>query len=317
VPRLGRAFVPQPAVALDVTDAEISGKLAQVSKTAVLTLRARADEQHRPDRVLLDPVAAEWMARLPWPPELDGWYQNDAQGNLALRADDVDQIVRRCVAQLGTRVVVELGCGLSTRRQRLAELSQLEWLDVDLPPMIALREALGAPPPHVAGSVLDLAWLDVVPNSETPPLLIAEGLLYYLPRTEVDRLFAAIAARLPGAVILFDVVGVDDFPRLLENSSSVGAPVAWKLERNFDQVLLEFGLDPIPEFDPDELMKDALSRYWHRFNARTRGLIYFAMGTPEVWARRSGMVLGRFVSAALTGGPDGSTPPAPPVDLAP
>jgi O-methyltransferase involved in polyketide biosynthesis len=238
--------VPQPAVALDVTDAELSGKLAQVSKTAVLTLRARADEQHRPDRVLLDPVAAEWMARLPWPPELDGWYQNDAQGNLALRADDVDQIVRRCVAQLGTRVVVELGCGLSTRRQRLAELSQLEWLDVDLPPMIALREALGAPPPHVAGSVLDLAWLDVVPNSETPPLLIAEGLLYYLPRTEVDRLFAAIAARLPGAVILFDVVGVDDFPRLLENSSSVGAPVAWKLERNFDQVLVGVwpGSDP-------------------------------------------------------------------------
>lgn len=300
--------------ALIVDDAAIAGKLAQVSKTAVLTLRARADEQLRADRILLDPVASEWMARLPWPPELDRWYQNDAQSNLALRADDVDHIVRRCVAHIGSRTIVELGCGLSTRRQRLADLDQLAWLDVDLPEMIALRESLGAPPPHHPGSVLDLAWLEVVPKSTTPPLLIAEGLFYYLPRAEVDRLFAAIAERLPGAVILFDVVGVDDFPRLLENSSSVGAPVAWKLERNFDEALLEFGLELIPELDPEELTRDALTRYWQRFNARTRGLIYFAMVTPEVWARRSGMVLGRFPAPRLTPGPGGSTPPAPPAD---
>lgn len=293
-------------------DARVAGRLAQVSKTAVLTLRARADEQNRPDRILIDPVASEWMARLPWPAELDHWYQNDAQNNLALRADDVDSIVRRCVDHLGSRSIVELGCGLSTRRQRLADLNQLAWLDVDLPEMIALRESLGAPPPHFAGSVLDLAWLSMVPKAKTPPLLIAEGLFYYLPRAEVDHLLAAIARRLPGAVILFDVVGVDDFPRLLENSSSVGAPIAWKLERNFDEALREFGLELIPELDPEALTRDALRRYWPRFNARTRGLIYFAMGTPEVWARRSGMVLGRFPAAPLTPGPDGSAPPTPP-----
>lgn len=298
--------------ALIVSAAAPATALAQVSKTAVLTLRARADEQSRPDRLLHDPVAAEWMAQLPWPPELDPWYANDAQNNLALRADDVDQIARALVSRERCRTIVELGCGLSTRRRRLADVANLAWLDVDLPPMVALREVLGAPAPHFAGSVLDPAWLDAVPKDSSPPLLIAEGLFYYLPRGEVDRLFAVIAARLPGAVILFDVVGVDDYPRLLENTTSVGAPIAWKYERNFDEVLSDFGLEEIPEMGPERLTREALSRYWHRFSARTRGLIYFAMNTPEVWARRSGMVLGRFPGAPLTPGPAGSTPPAPP-----
>lgn len=267
--------------------------LAQVSKTAILTLRARADEQQRPDPCVVDPTAVAWLAQLSWPPELDGWYQPDAQLALALRADDVDRIVRRYVAAAQPRSIVELGCGLSTRRQRLPELAHLAWLDLDLPPLIAVREALGAPPPHRGCSVLDPSWISSLPAGPDH-LFIAEGLFYYLPRAEVDALLTAMAQRFEGSALLFDVVGATDYPKLLENSRSVGAPITWKLERDFDEVLLDFGLEPIPQLTPDQLMHEALTRYWERFDRRTQGLIYFAMNTPEVWARRSGMVLGRL-----------------------
>jgi O-methyltransferase involved in polyketide biosynthesis len=267
-----------------------------VSKTSILTLRARADEHARADRAFADPVAAEWFTRVAWPIELDAWYGPAAQIALALRADDIDQILRRYARSTPLSGVVELGCGFSTRQSRLADLSIDRWLDVDLEDVVRLRRSLGASGEQVAASVLDDVWMDRVSGDPSGQIFIAEGLLYYLPRREVDRLFDTLTRRFPGAAIIMDVLGANDHATLLRNTAAVGTPVAWRYEGDFKDVLAGFGLASVPGFEPDRLLEDALKRYWARFDDKMRGAIYWAMNNEMSMRSRSGTVLGRLRS---------------------
>lgn len=269
--------------------------LSGVSSTAILTLRARAEEHTREDRVFEDPLGADWWARSEWPAELDAWYGPDVQMALALRADDIDRIAARYAELERPRSIVELGAGLSTRRHRLPGLSSLAWTDVDLPEVVALREAWGvggAEHRQVACSVLDRRWMDALEPDSGPHLFIAEGLFYYLPRAEVDALLTDLRMRFPGSAIIFDVVGATDYAKLHENTARVGSPIEWKLETHFESALSDFSLREVPEFEPRRLAFDAVDRYWQRFDPKTRGMIYLAMGSPLFMAGRSGTLLG-------------------------
>lgn len=271
--------------------------LSGVSKTAILTIRARADEHGRDDRVFEDPLAVNWWARLSWPEELDPWYADDAQANLAFRADDLDRIVRRYAATQPAVRITELGCGLSTRQDRLSDLSVEHWLDVDLPEVVDLRHSWGAGGDrheHVGGSVLDHAWMDHLGGDPASHIFIAEGLLYYLPRPDVDTLLAELARRFAGSVLTMDVIGANDYPKLLENTTSVGSPIQWKFEGEYKNVLEDFDLQTVEGFEPDRLTKEMLARYWHRFSAGLQGSIYWARNVEEFWQRRSGTILGRL-----------------------
>jgi O-methyltransferase involved in polyketide biosynthesis len=271
--------------------------LPGVSKTAILTLRARAEEHARADRVFSDPLAADWWGRIAWPAELDAWYGPHAQLPLALRADDIDRIVLRWLEAEPHACVIELGCGLSTRRSRLGARVD-HWVDLDLPDVIELRRSWGSGGEgheDIASSVLDHTWMDRIRREPRSRIFIAEGLLYYLPRDEVDRLLAELGRRFSGSAILFDAVGANDYPTLLANSRSVGAPALWKLEGPPAGVLGEFGLAAVPGFEPDRLMKDALARYWPRLDAKVRGAIFFGMSSEAYLEGRSQMVLGRLM----------------------
>lgn len=269
--------------------------LSGVSKTAILTLRARADEHAREDRIFADPIAAEWFSRMQWPSEeLDAWYGPDAQRNLAFRADDIDEIARRYHATHPATCAIELGCGLSTRRDRLGTAAPPRWLDVDLPEVAALRRSWGIEHEQVGSSVLDYAWMDNVTGPSDSNLFIAEGLFYYLPRAQVDLLLAKMRQRFAGSALILDVIGENDYDKLLQNTTRVGSPIQWKLTPPYDNVLEDFGLQTLEEFEPVRLNDDALHRYWDLFDAKLQAAIYFAWHTPAFWAGRSGTVLGRL-----------------------
>lgn len=268
-----------------------------VSKTAILTLRARAEEHLRQDRVFSDSTAEDWFSRVSWPAELDCWYGPDAQYALAFRADDIDRILCRYAADLSAIHVTELGCGLSTRRNRLSALRVQHWVDVDLPEVVALRRSWGAggtDHDHIAASVLDHTWMDQIHGDPSAHAFIAEGLLYYLPRPQVDALFAELRRRFPGSVIILDVLGANDYPILLANTKAVQTPIQWMFEGDFDNVLSDFGLAVVSGFEPNRLMEESLKRYWPRFDMKMRGLIFMAMNSKAIWARRSGTVIGRL-----------------------
>lgn len=265
--------------------------LPGVSKTAILTLRARADEHLREDRVFADPLAHAWFQQLEWPAELDEWYADGAQTNLALRVDDIDHILRRFAEDHPVRSVVELGCGLSSRPDRLAGLGAT-WTGVDLPEVIEQRERWSAPGRNVAASVLDDRWMQALEGAEH--VFVAEGLFYYLPRAEVDALLTRLAERFAGSVLITDVIGVDDFPKLLENTARLEAPIQWHHEGPFTEALERFGLEPVDGFEPDYLLKSALVRYFKRLGPALRVMSWWALNADMLPPGRSGNILGRL-----------------------
>lgn len=264
--------------------------LTGVPRTALFTLRARADEHRKRRGRFEDPWAAEWLARLGWPRELDRFYSGWIQGKNAARAAQIDAVLRRLSGELD--LVVELGCGLSSRRQRLQEDFRGAWVDVDLPEIVRLRAALGADvgATTVAGSALDDAWLDAVRAPPARVAVIAEGLLYYLPEADVRAAFARWRARLPGTSMAFDVIGALDFEAARGYSRRLGADIHWAAPPPFEAAMAELGLAPIEGLEPDAVLKDALLHV----GPGLRPLLAGFSKLTFLKDRRSGLMVGRL-----------------------
>jgi O-methyltransferase involved in polyketide biosynthesis len=107
--------------------------------------------------------------------------------------------------------VVEVGCGLEDRGRRLAgqlpDDTVVDWVYVDLPAVVALRERLGvgAGATTLAVDVADAGWMHDVPGSDLPTVVVSEGLSYHLERTGVARYLDGIAAGCPyGSLVITD-----------------------------------------------------------------------------------------------------------------
>lgn len=125
----------------------------------------------------------------------------------AVRVATFDEAVRRFLNQHPGGTVVALGEGLETQFWRL-DNGRVRWLSVDLPAVLDLRQRVLPQDPRqdsYAGSALDLGWLDQLDVAQ-PVLVSAQGLFPYFQRNEVHELIAAIADRLPGSSLVFDVV---------------------------------------------------------------------------------------------------------------
>jgi O-methyltransferase involved in polyketide biosynthesis len=152
---------------------------------------------------LTDPVAIEVVDRLDY--DFAG-FARGARGH-AVRVATFDRAVRRFLGSHPAGTVVALGEGLETQFWRL-DNGRVRWLTVDLPETVELRRRLLPDGPRQSthtGSALDLGWADELSPAD-PILVSAQGLLPYFQRDQVHGLIAAIAQRLPGSLLVFDVV---------------------------------------------------------------------------------------------------------------
>jgi O-methyltransferase involved in polyketide biosynthesis len=125
----------------------------------------------------------------------------------AVRVATFDAAVRRFLGLHPAGTAVALGEGLETQFWRL-DNGRVRWLTVDLPETKELRQRLlpdGPPQSSHSGSALDIGWLDGLSPAD-PILVTAQGLLPYSQRDQVHGLIAGIAERLPGSLLVFDVV---------------------------------------------------------------------------------------------------------------
>jgi O-methyltransferase involved in polyketide biosynthesis len=181
--------------------------LTGVSETALLTLRARANEARRPDSIIDDPMAIVLMDSIHYD---FGKFGPANRQDMALRALAYDNNARRYLADHPSATVVALAEGLQTSFYRLDAGGlgdQFRWLTVDLPPIVALRSRLLPASERVstcAQSALDFSWMDRVDTSEGV-FLTAEGLLMYLQPDEALGLIAQCARRFPGGQMMFDL----------------------------------------------------------------------------------------------------------------
>jgi phthiocerol/phenolphthiocerol synthesis type-I polyketide synthase C len=167
-------------------------------------------------------------------------------------------------------VIVNLGCGLCTRYNRLfKDNKNVTWYDLDLPNVIALRQKYFHPNERyrmASASVTDPTWTDhiKIPSQDTPVLVIAEGLFYYFEDSEVKAILSNIADKFPGSEILaeFPSIFLQYINKLLKPTSIEDMGSSFKMG------LFE-PIDTLWRWDPRLELKEEIhpfERYEYSFN---------------------------------------------------
>jgi hypothetical protein len=132
-----------------------------------------------------------------------------------LRTMWFDRIAWMFFAAWPESTAITLGAGLCTRwgrlRPRLPRPHSIEWLNIDLPEVVAWRDR-HVPPGETEGnlacSILDTAWLDRVGLRPGRPVVVfLEGVCPYLPQAALEAMLSGLAARFdecdaPGWLVL-------------------------------------------------------------------------------------------------------------------
>jgi methyltransferase (TIGR00027 family) len=183
-----------------------------VGLTALGIAYVRAMESKRSDRLFDDPLASEFVAASGWQPPSAAAPVGSGPGRFfaAVRAGAVvrtrfldDFLTAACGNGCGQAVL--LGAGLDTRAFRLHLPQETQLFELDLSDLLQFKQGVldstGASP-HckrtAVGCDLREDWpsklLGAGLDAELPTAWIAEGLLIYLTRSEVDRLLDRVGA---------------------------------------------------------------------------------------------------------------------------
>ena len=186
---------------------KIESKLKGVSKTLLITLRARYLETKKTNGIISDPKSVEILDRI----EYDFSGKNEisviSRLGVVIRTEILDEQTEMFLSKNPDAVVVNLGCGLDTRFYRLNN-NMVKWYDLDLPEAIELRKQFFAETDNykfISKSVFDFSWMKIIPKNK-PTLFIAEGLLMYFTEDEVKLILKKIGEEFLGSEMLFEAV---------------------------------------------------------------------------------------------------------------
>ncbi len=219
--------------------------LSQVSRTAILTLITRVVASERQKDVFDDPMAVRSLEGLlsvasveekDWIISRKRFYgsisAHDAIAG-ARRARVFDNIASRYIAANSRCTVINLACGFDTRFWRIATES-CRYVEIDLPEVVALKreifkDRLGYE--LIGCSVLEASWLDqVTANRSSRFLLLAEGLLMFLPKPDVIQLFRRLATRFSDSQFVFDMVPQKYLKGLWRMLLRLETGINWRLD---------------------------------------------------------------------------------------
>ena len=179
-------------------------QLGQVQETLLVPLYLRALESRRKHPILCDPKAIEMVDSIDW--DFRRFGQRWRGLSCTLRCAMFDVWVADFLRDHPDGTVVEIGCGLNTRFERL-DNGRAHWFDLDLPDSIALRRRFFTDSERrtaLVASVLDSAWIETVRSSPGPYLFVAETVLIYLEEPQVKAALSQITRNFPHACIAFD-----------------------------------------------------------------------------------------------------------------
>lgn len=181
-----------------------------VAETLLIPLYMRAKESRHANPILNDKAAERLAESLEYDySQFDGARLSEV--GCVVRGWYFDRAVKHFIDAHRSPVVVNVGCGLDTRFQRIGN-SDAIFYDLDLPEVIALRRKLIPEQPgnaYIAASLLETDWMDNLrrkhPNSEF--IFVAEGVLMYFYEKQVMAFLHHVASRFGGGELWFDVCG--------------------------------------------------------------------------------------------------------------
>ena len=181
-----------------------------VAETLLIPLYMRAKESRRNNPILYDKAAERLADSLEYDySQFDGAKLSEV--GCVVRGWYFDRAVWRFIETHPNPVVVNVGCGLDTRFQRIGNPKAV-YYDLDLPEVIALRRELIPEQPdnvYIAASLLETDWMDDLrrrhPDAEF--IFIVEGVLMYFYEKQVKAFLHHVANRFVGGELWFDVCG--------------------------------------------------------------------------------------------------------------
>ena len=109
---------------------------------------------------------------------------------------------------LTNSVVLNLGCGLDTRVDRINHSPYVLWYDIDFSEVIELRKKFFSENKTyhmIASSITDPQWITTVP-SDRDVVVIADGVFEYLTQPNVQELLNHITDHFTHGIVMFDVM---------------------------------------------------------------------------------------------------------------
>jgi methyltransferase (TIGR00027 family) len=193
--------------------------LPDVAETGLLTFYCHVIESQSPNPILLDEKAVEISRQLNplLASSASRLLRNLAKGKIKqelvvhinLRAKRYDEYAKSFLAQNPDGVIVNIGCGMDSRFQRI-DNGKVTCFDLDLPEVIQFKKQFYKETDryHIIGaSVFDYAWMDQVADlGERPILFMAEGVFMYLDGEKVKELILRLQSRFPGSELVCEVV---------------------------------------------------------------------------------------------------------------
>jgi len=261
--------------------------LNNVSETLLITLHARSVESQRSDAMLKDEKAVEMVKKISYDFSRARLQAHDEIA-IILRLRQFDRFTQEFLLRTSDAVVVHIGCGLDTRFDRV-DNGQVEWYDLDLPPVIHLRRELmgeaGGRYHLLASSILEDDWLERISFHRSQPFLfLAEGVLPYFEEAHVKSLFFKIRDHFPAAEFVFDamsphVIWADN---LQLKHSKMGARLRWGLKHGRDIETWDASFRMLGEWYYFDHPEPRLKAYqWIRYLpavAKSSGVFHYKLG---------------------------------------
>jgi O-methyltransferase involved in polyketide biosynthesis len=205
---------------METTEASMNN-ITDISETLLIPLYCRARETQSKNPLINDRKAVEITEKLNsvFATSTSPLHRRLAKGKLrrsvnkkftvflAIRTRKFDRYCQEFLSRTPKGVIVELGCGLSSRFSRI-DNGAVEWYDLDLPEVIAIRKQFfqeTARSHMIASSVFDFQWMEQIAMTKNTILFIAEGLLMYLCEDDVKSLVLEIQHRFPGCELVCEV----------------------------------------------------------------------------------------------------------------
>ncbi len=201
-PESGPDLTEQPAI----VDVPLRG----VMETLLIPLAARAFDAATPKPILGDSYAIGVTEKLNY--DFSKVYMPAAQcAAVAVRTRLFDRWTASFLAAHHHATVLHLACGLDSRVQRVEWGSDVRWIDVDLPEVVALRRQVltqslpGRDYRLIGADVVEDAWLEEIP-ADRPTLVVMEGLVSYLEEEDARKLLSRLAERFGDGELLFECI---------------------------------------------------------------------------------------------------------------
>ena len=183
-----------------------------VAETLLIPLYMRAKESRRgKDAILKDEMAETLAESIDYDySKLDGAKLSEV--GCMVRGWYFDNAIRWFMAKHQQPIVVNVGCGLDTRYQRIGDDGKTVFYELDLPEVIDLRRKLIPEPAndhYLAASLLETDWMNELrqKHPEGEFIFVIEGVLMYFYEKQVRSVVKNIAERFSGGELWFDACG--------------------------------------------------------------------------------------------------------------